>query len=593
MRLYAGRLLALTATILLVSGLTLAPPAAADQCAPPGIDSASALPTNLATAAQGPGEDKYTTDSVVPLDTVDVATLGLGTPGTLTVGTLSDAPPSICINAQGQFTGFDNEVLRAVADKLGLQISFVGTDFSGLLAQVASRRFDVGSSSITTTDARRQTVGFTNGYDFGYFSLVVPSGSPITGFSDLAAGQRIGVVQGTVQEAYVVDSLGLDPVKFPDYNTVYASLKTRQIDAWVAPSQQASGTVQSGDPAVIIENTFSLDNFVAYAAAKENRPLIDALNSGLDAVIADGTWARLYSDWVPRALPPGWKPGSKAAPPPQLPDFNAIAQRNQQNAEAPATSAPKSTLSQLGDAFFTWDLYKQAIPDLFKTGLPNTLILTFSASIIGLLLGLALAVAGISRSRFLRWPARVYTDIFRGLPEVVIILIIGLGFGPIVGGLTGNNPYPLGIAALGLMAAAYIGEILRSGIQSVEAGQLEASRALGFSYSSSMQLVVIPQGIRRVLPALMNQFISLLKASSLVYFLGLIASQRELFQVGRDLNAQTGNLSPLVAAGLFYLALTIPLTHLVNYIDGRLRRGRTSTEAEDPLNPTTTTQEMV
>ncbi len=72
---------------------------------------------------------------------------------------------------------------------------------------------------------------------------------------------------------------------------------------------------------------------------------------------------------------------------------------------------------------------------------------------------------------------------------------------------------------------------------------MEASRALGFSYSSSMKLVIIPQGIRRVLPALVNQFISLLKASSLVYFLGLIAGQRELFQVGRDLNAQTGSLS--------------------------------------------------
>jgi polar amino acid transport system permease protein/polar amino acid transport system substrate-binding protein len=594
MKFYLGRILAVTVTLLLVSGLVLAPTAAADdQCAPPGINSASALPTNLATAAQGPGEDKYTTDSVPPLDSIDIAALGLGTPGTLTVGTLSDAPPSICINTQGQFTGFDNELLRAIADKLGLQINFVGTDFSGLLAQVASRRFDVGSSSITTTDARRQTVGFTNGYDFGYFSLVVPTGSPITGFSDLRPGQRIGVVQGTVQEAYVVDSLGLDPVKFPDYNTVYSSLKTRQIDAWVAPSQQAVGTVQAGDPAVIIENTFSLDNFVAYAVARENRPLIDALNSGLDAVIADGTWSRLYTDWVPRTLPPGWKPGSKAAPVPQLPDFSAIAARNQEGLEPQEAAERKSTLTQLRESFFTWELYKQAIPDLFRTGLPNTLILTFSAAVIGLLLGLGLAVAGISRSRFLRWPARVYTDIFRGLPEVVIILVIGLGLGPVVGGLTGNNPYPLGIAALGLMAAAYIGEILRSGIQSVEAGQLEASRALGFSYSSAMRLVVIPQGIRRVLPALVNQFISLLKASSLVYFLGLIASQRELFQVGRDLNAQTGNLSPLVAAGLFYLALTIPLTHLVNYIDARLRRGRTSTEAEDPLNPTITTQEMI
>lgn len=588
----ARRSTALLTTVLILLGLVCAAPAGADvdQCAPPGVDSASALPTNLAAAASGPGADKYTTDTAVPLNTVRPENLGLSTPGVLTVGTLSDAPPSICINSAGQFTGFDNELLRAIADKLGLRINFVGTDFSGLLAQTASRRFDVASSSITTTDARRRTVGFTNGYDFGYFSLVVPTGSPITGFGQLAAGQRIGVVQGTVQEAYVIDTLHLQPVKFPDYNTVYASLKTRQIDAWVAPSQQASGTVQPGDPAQIIENTFSLDNFVAWAVAKENRPLIDALNSGLDAVIADGTWARLYSDWVPRALPPGWKPGSKAAPLPQLPDFAAIAAAK----EHPAAGAPvaaKSTLAQLADSFLDWDLYKQAVPDLLRTGLPNTLILTVCASVIGLVLGMVLAVAGISRSRWLRWPARVYTDIFRGLPEVVIILLIGLGIGPVVGSLTGNSPYPLGIAALGLMAAAYVGEIFRSGIQSVEPGQLEASRALGFSYASSMRLVVVPQGIRRVLPALMNQFISLLKASSLVYFLGLVASQRELFQVGRDLNAQTGNLSPLVAAGLFYLLLTIPLTHLVNFVDNRLRRGRPPAE-EDPL-PAVTNQEMI
>jgi polar amino acid transport system substrate-binding protein len=584
------RLVAVLIMLLLTVGLAPMAPASADQCAPPGEQSASALPTNLSAAAKGPGEDKYTTPTTEPLSAVNLDALRLITPGTLTVGTLSDAPPSICINSKGQFTGFDNELLRAVADKLGLKINFVGTDFSGLLAQVAGRRFDVGSSSITTTDARRQTVGFTNGYDFGYFSLVVPPGSPIKGFGDLAKGQRIGVVQGTVQEAYVVDTLHLDPVKFPDYNTLYGSLKTRQIDAWVAPSQQAVGTVQPGDPAVIVENTFSLDNFVAWAVAKENKPLIDALNAGLDAVIADGTWSKLYSDWVPRALPPGWKPGSKAAPVPVLPDFAAIAAGQKQTDNSGV--AQKSTLSQLKDSFLDWNLYKKAIPDLLRTGLPNTLILTFSASVIGLLLGMVLAVAGISRSPWLRLPSRIYTDIFRGLPEVVIILLIGLGVGPIVGGLTGNNPYPLGIAALGLMAAAYIGEIFRSGIQSVEAGQLEASRALGFSYSSSMRLVVVPQGIRRVLPALVNQFISLLKASSLVYFLGLVASQRELFQVGRDLNAQTGNLSPLVAAGLFYLLLTVPLTHLVNYIDARLRRGRPPSD-EDTLDPNATSQEMV
>jgi polar amino acid transport system substrate-binding protein len=586
----AAKLFALVATILLTCSLGSAPPAAADtnQCAPTGEDGAIALPKKVAAASR-PVEDKYTTVNVEPLSSVDIGALGLHTPGTLTVGTLSQSPPTSCINSAGHYTGYDNELLRAIAGKLGLQVDFVGTDFFGLLAQVGTRRFDVGSASIMATEARRRTVALTNGYDFGYLSLIVPSGSAIDGFDDLAAGQRIGVVQGTVEEAYVVDTLHLQPVKFPDFTTVYASLKTHQIDAWVAPAMEATNAMRPGDTASIAGYTFGLGNYVAYPVAKDNPRLLAALNSGLDAVIADGTWSRLYTDWVPRPLPRGWHPGSKSALTPHLPDFAAIAEHHHRAIDEAA--APKSTLAQLRDSFFDWDLYRQTIPVLLKTGLPNTLILTVSSSVIGLVVGIALAVAGISRTRWLRWPARVYTDIFRGLPEVVIILLIGLGIGPVVGTLTHNNPYPLGIAALGLTAAAYIGEIFRSGIQSVESGQLEAARALGLSYRASMGSVVIPQGIRRVLPALVNQFIALLKGSALVYFLGLIAGQRELFQVGRDFNAQTGSLSPLVAAGIFYLILTVPLTHLVNLVDRRLRQGRAATEPENPL-VSTASQEM-
>lgn len=541
----------------------------------------------MAAADQG-GEDRYTTATTTPVDQIDTNALGLLKAGTISVGTLSDAGPSICVNGQGVFTGFDNELLKAVAAKLGLQIQFSGTEFAGLLSQVANNRFDVGSSSITTTDARRKTVDFTNGYDFGYFSLVAPTSGSIKGFSDLSDSTRIGVVQGTVQDDYVINTLKLDPVKFPDYATAYANLKSGQIDAWVAPSQQAEGAVKEGDGTAIVENTFSVNNFVAWAVGKNKPKLVEALNSGLDAIIADGTYAKLYTDWVPRELPDGWKPGSKAAPEPKLPDFAAIAKENEaENAgKADEASAPKGTFAQLGSTFFNWDLYRESFPDLIKTGLVNTLILSLVSGVLGTILGMLLAVAGISRSRWLRWPARVYTDIFRGLPAVVVILLVGLGVGPVVKNLTGNNPYWLGAVALALLAAAYIGEIFRSGIQSVDDGQMEASRAIGFSYRQSMRLVVIPQGVRRVLPALMNQFISLIKDSSLVYFLGLLASQRELFAVGRDLNAQTGNLSPLVAAGIVYLVLTIPLTHLVNYIDNRLRTGRPADVEDDPLPAT-------
>ncbi|MGW4636106.1 ABC transporter substrate-binding protein/permease [Nocardia sp. NPDC004415] len=554
-----------------------------DLCSPPGPAAAAAAPTNLA-AGETAGADRYTTATTVPLDSIDPGALGLLTPGKLSVGTLSDAPPSICVDSSGSFTGFDNELLRAIGAKLGLQVEFSGTEFAGLLAQVSGKRFDVGSSNITTTDARRELVGFTNGYDFGYFSLVVPQGSAIKGFGDLGPSSRIAVVQGTVQDEFVVNQLRLDPVKFPDYNTAYANLKSGQVDAWVAPSAQAEGAIAPGDGITISQNTFSLDNFVGYAVAKNNQPLIDALNAGLDAVIADGTYARLYTDWVPRELPPGWKPGSKAAPVPQLPDFAALAA--ERGTDEPEQAAQKSTLQQLGDTFFDWSLYRKAFPDLIKTGLPNTLILAVVSGVLGTVLGMILAVMGISRTRWLRWPARVYTDIFRGLPAVVIILLIGLGIGPVVRNVTGGNPYWLGAVALALLASAYIGEIFRSGIQSVEPGQLEAARAIGFGYRQAMTLVVIPQGVRRVLPALMNQFIALIKDSSLIYFLGLLASQRELFAVGRDLNAQTGNLSPLVAAGLMYLVLTIPLTHLVNYIDRRMRTGKPAPAA--PIDPVET-----
>ena len=231
-------------------------------------------------------------------------------------------------------------------------------------------------------------------------------------------------------------------------------------------------------------------------------------------------------------------------------------------------------LTTLWQTFFDVDAMRQALPDLLTVGLPNTLLLALTAAVLGTVLGMLLAVAGLSHSRWLRWPARVWTDVFRGLPAAVTILLIGVGLSPLGLQVWGPNPYPLGILALSLIASAYIGEIFRSGIQSVEAGQLEAARALGFSRPAGMRLVVIPQGVRRVLPALVNQLIALIKESSLVYFLGLLASQRDLFRIGQDQAANTGNESTLLLAGLLYLLITIPLTHAVNAIDRRLREGR-------------------
>jgi len=231
-------------------------------------------------------------------------------------------------------------------------------------------------------------------------------------------------------------------------------------------------------------------------------------------------------------------------------------------------------LDNIITTFFDFEAMLQVLPQLFAVGLVNTLVISIWATLIGIVLGMLIAIMGISPSRWLRIPARVYTDIFRGLPAILTILLIGQGFARFSQQVFGPSPYPLGILALSLIASAYMGEIFRAGIQSVDRGQLEACRALGMSYGKAMRLVVVPQGVRRVLPALVNQFIAIVKDSSLVYVLGLLVSERELFRVGQDAAVLTGNLSPLVAAGLFYLAITVPLTHLVNYFDNRFRTGR-------------------
>jgi polar amino acid transport system permease protein len=224
-------------------------------------------------------------------------------------------------------------------------------------------------------------------------------------------------------------------------------------------------------------------------------------------------------------------------------------------------------------SFFDWQAMADVLPNMVLVGLKNTLLLAIASTILGIVIGMILAVMGISRSVWIRTPARIYTDIFRGLPAIVTILLIGQGLARFGREVFGPSPYPLGILALSLIAGAYIGEIFRSGIQSVERGQLEACRALGMTYPKAMRLIVIPQGVRRVLPALVNQFIGNIKDSSLVYFLGLLASERELFRVGQDQAVVSGNLSPLMLAGMFYLLITVPLTHVVNAIDRRLRSG--------------------
>jgi polar amino acid transport system permease protein len=231
--------------------------------------------------------------------------------------------------------------------------------------------------------------------------------------------------------------------------------------------------------------------------------------------------------------------------------------------------------------FFNPEFILRALPEIFQEGLRNTLTLSVGAITIGLILGMLLALLGISKRWWLRLPVKVYIDIFRGLPAILTIVLIGTGL-PAAGIRPfGRGASPTRSSRSGLIATAYIAEIFRAGIQSVDKGQMEAARSVGMSYLQAMRLVIIPQGVRRVLPPLTNEFIAIIKDSSLVFVIGLShRGARALPRRAEPRPADRQLLGPR-AAGLFYLAITIPLTRLVNYMDKRMREGRPAVTAQE------------
>ncbi|MEU8365243.1 amino acid ABC transporter permease [Nonomuraea sp. NPDC048882] len=227
----------------------------------------------------------------------------------------------------------------------------------------------------------------------------------------------------------------------------------------------------------------------------------------------------------------------------------------------------------LAQNFAKIDVAKEALPDLFTVALRNTIIYTVGGFLFAFVFGLLLALMRLSQVLPYRWIAIVYIEIFRGLPALLIFLMITFLPLALPGFQVPGGTYGQGILGLGLVGAAYQAEVFRAGLQAVPKGQTEAARSLGMSATRAQVTVVIPQAIRMVIPPTTNQFVSLLKDSSLVLFLGVSGEYVELAKFGNDLASQYANATPIMVAGITYLIVTIPLGYLASRLEGR--KGRT------------------
>ena len=224
---------------------------------------------------------------------------------------------------------------------------------------------------------------------------------------------------------------------------------------------------------------------------------------------------------------------------------------------------------QIFDVFFNPDLIRTTLEQGLWDALLKTIEYSLGGFVLGLVGGTLLALMRLSSVGPYRWIATAYIEFFRGLPTLIVFLVLSMLSLAFTGLTIPMDPYGTVWLALGIVGSAYMAETIRGGIQAVPRGQAEAARTLGMTSAQATRKIVLPQAFRTMLPPLTNELILLVKDSSLVYVIGFTIEDFELTKYGRDLANSNVNLTPLIVAGFAYLLITLPLSYLVRQLEAR------------------------
>jgi len=223
-------------------------------------------------------------------------------------------------------------------------------------------------------------------------------------------------------------------------------------------------------------------------------------------------------------------------------------------------------------AFLNWDVFKASFPDIARAFLLNVKIFCISEPIILVLALVVAVVRGLPGPVFapLRGLAIAYADVFRGVPTILVILMLGFGMPALGLSWIPTSETFWGIVALVLVYTAYVSEVYRAGLESVHPSQEAAARSLGLTRFQGLHYVIVPQAVRRVIPPLLNDFIGLQKDTALVSVIGAV----EALQQASIEESASFNFTPYVAAAVLFVAITIPLTRFTDYLISRERSRR-------------------
>lgn len=441
--------------------------------------------------------------------------------GELRVGLSADYAPmefEHTVNGKTEYAGVDIDLAKKIAKDNNLKLKIVNMSFDSLLGALKTGKIDIIISGMTSTPERKKQVDFSDSYMMTKNIMLVKK-DKVNEYKDIKDfnNKKVGAQKGTEQEKIAqteIENASITSLsRLPD---VILALKSGKVEGAVVEKPVAEAYLKQNPKLGISNVKFNEEEKdTVIAVPKDSPKLLSQVNKTIKEVKDKG----LIDKYMTNA--------------------------------ANAMNDDSGFISKYGS--------------FFLKGIKITILISLIGVALGSILGAFVALMKLSKIKIILWIASIYIEILRGTPMLVQVFIVFFGITAALG--LDISALVCGTIALIINSSAYIAEIIRAGINAVDKGQMEAARSLGLNYRQTMKSVIMPQAIKNILPALGNEFVTLIKESSIVSTIGV---GEIMFNAQVVQGISFDPFTPLLVAAALYFVLTFVLTRIMNMIEGRL-----------------------
>lgn len=441
--------------------------------------------------------------------------------GELRVGLSADYAPmefEHTVNGKTEYAGVDIDLAKKIAKDNNLNLKIVNMSFDSLLGALKTGKIDIIISGMTSTPERKKQVDFSDSYMMTKNIMLVKK-DKVSEYKDIKDfnNKKVGAQKGTEQEKIAqteIENASITSLsRLPD---VILALKSGKVEGAVVEKPVAEAYLKQNPKLGISNVKFNEEEKdTVIAVPKDSPKLLSQINKTIKEVKDKG----LIDKYMTNA--------------------------------ANAMNDDSGFISKYGS--------------FFLKGIKITILISLIGVALGSILGAFVALMKLSKIKIISWIASIYIEILRGTPMLVQVFIVFFGITAALG--LDISALVCGTIALVINSSAYIAEIFRAGINAVDKGQMEAARSLGLNYRQTMKSVIMPQAIKNILPALGNEFVTLIKESSIVSTIGV---GEIMFNAQVVQGISFDPFTPLLVAAALYFVLTFVLTRIMNMIEGRL-----------------------